>query len=140
MTHPATIELIETKRDLQNLARSLGFDALGVANIELASDEQHLKDWLAAGFHGDMHYMQAHGTKRSRPHELAPGTVRCISVRINYWPEDAQDAAVSLADHTQGYVARYALGRDYHKLMRRALAKLALAVEERIGPFGYRVC
>lgn len=140
MTPAARIELREIKKDLLNLARTLGFDAVGVANIELGADERHLTDWLAAGFHGDMHYMQAHGMKRSRPYELAPGTVRCISVRMNYWPQDAQDAHDALADQTQGYVARYALGRDYHKLMRRALANLALAVEKRIGPFGYRVC
>jgi epoxyqueuosine reductase len=140
MTPAAAIDLRETKKDLQRLALATGFDALGVANVELAADEGHLKDWLAAGYHGDMHYMQAHGPKRSRPYELAPGTVRCISVRMNYWPAEAQDANASLADQTQGYVARYALGRDYHKLMRRALAKLARAVEMRIGPFGYRVC
>jgi epoxyqueuosine reductase len=140
MTPAAAIDLRETKKDLQRLALAMGFDALGVANVELAADEGHLKDWLAAGYHGDMHYMQAHGTKRSRPYELAPGTVRCISVRMNYWPAEAQDANAALADQRLGYVARYALGRDYHKLMRRALARLARAVEMRIGPFGYRVC
>jgi epoxyqueuosine reductase len=140
MTQPTTIELQTMKKDLQALARTHGFDALGVANIELASDERHLQDWLAAGFHGDMHYMHHHGMKRSRPHELAPGTVSVISVRMNYWPEDAQDPASVLGDGMLAYVSRYALGRDYHKLMRRALAKLALAVQARIGPFGYRVC
>jgi len=134
------MELAAVKKDLQILARHLGFDALGVAAVELGSDERHLEDWLAAGFHGEMHYMQRHGTKRSRPHELAPGTVRCISVRMNYWPAEARDARSVLADGTFGYVSRYALGRDYHKLMRRALAKLALAVVARVGPFGYRVC
>jgi len=136
----ATIELAALKKDLQILARRLGFDALGVAHVELGSDERHLQDWLAAGFHGEMHYMQRHGTKRSRPHELAPGTVRCISARMNYWPAEARDAASALADRSRGYVSRYALGRDYHKLMRRSLAKLARAVAARIGPFGYRVC
>lgn len=140
LSGPATIELAAVKKALQLHARSLGFDALGVAHIELGSDERHLQDWLAAGFHGEMHYMQRHGMKRSRPYELAPGTVRCISVRMNYWPADARDAATVLADAAQGYVSRYALGRDYHRLMRRALAKLALAVSARIGPFGYRVC
>jgi epoxyqueuosine reductase len=137
---PATLELGAVKKDLQGLARELGFDAMGVAGVELGADEQHLKDWLAAGFHGEMHYMHRHGTKRSRPHELVPGTVRCISVRMNYWPAEARDATRALADGTYGYVSRYALGRDYHKLMRRALAKLARAVTARIGPFGYRVC
>ena len=137
---PAAIDLAAVKEDLQVLARRMGFDALGVAHVELGSDERHLHDWLAAGFHGEMHYMQRHGTKRSRPDELAPGTVRCISVRMNYWPAEAREATSALADGTCGYVSRYALGRDYHKLMRRALAKLARAVAARIGPFGYRVC
>jgi epoxyqueuosine reductase len=140
MTELSAIELRNVKKDLQALARAHGFDALGIANIELAGDERHLQDWLAAGHHGEMHYMHHHGSKRGRPHELAPGTVSVISVRMNYWPEDAQDPATVLADGNLAYVSRYALGRDYHKLMRRALAKLALAVQERIGPFGYRVC
>jgi len=140
MTEPAAIDLAATKNELQTLARALGFDALGVTHVELESDERHLKDWLAAGFHGDMHYMQRHGTKRSRPQELAPGTVSCISVRMNYWPEEARSARRVLDEPTLGYVSRYALGRDYHKLMRRALASLADAVAARIGPFGYRVC
>jgi epoxyqueuosine reductase len=137
---PATIELGAVKEDLQILARQMGFDAVGIADIELGPDEQHLKDWLAAGFHGEMHYMQRHGSMRSRPHELAPGTVRSISVRMNYWPAEAREATSALADGTCGYISRYALGRDYHKLMRRALAKLAEAIAARIGPFGYRVC
>ncbi|HSY08161.1 MAG TPA: tRNA epoxyqueuosine(34) reductase QueG [Steroidobacteraceae bacterium] len=137
---PTAVELADLKKDLRILARSLGFDALGVAAVELGSDERHLQNWLAAGFHGEMHYMQRHGTKRSRPQELVPGTVRCISVRMNYWPAEARDAASALADPSCGYVSRYALGRDYHKLMRRSLAKLALAVAARIGSFGYRVC
>jgi epoxyqueuosine reductase len=140
MTEPTAIDLAATKHELASLARTLGFDALGVAVLELESDERHLQDWLAAGYHGEMHYMQRHGSKRSRPHELAPGTVSCISVRMNYWPEDAAAAERVLDDPTLGYVSRYALGRDYHKLMRRALARLAAAVAARIGPFGYRVC
>lgn len=136
----AAEELAAIKQEFHALARRLGFDALGVAAIELAEDERHLEEWLAAGLHGAMHYMQRHGSKRSRPAELVPGTVRCISVRMNYWPTEARDAASVLADGSYGYVSRYALGRDYHKLMRRALAKLATGVAARIGPFGYRVC
>jgi len=139
-SEPAAIDLAAVKEELRMLARRMGFDALGVADIELGADEQHLEDWLAAGFHGEMHYMQRHGTMRSRPYELAPGTVRCISVRMNYWPAEARDAPSALADGTRGYISRYALGRDYHKLMRGALAKLARGVAARIGPFGYRVC
>jgi epoxyqueuosine reductase len=140
MTERTAVDLAAMKTELASLARTLGFDALGVALVELESDERHLQEWLAAGYHGEMHYMQRHGTKRSRPHELAPGTVSCISVRMNYWPDDAAAAEAVLGDPTLGYVSRYALGRDYHKLMRRALARLAAAVAARIGPFGYRVC
>jgi len=84
--------------------------------------------------------MERHGSKRSRPAELMPGCLRAISVRMNYWPAEAQEPWSTLADATRGYISRYALGRDYHKLMRRALARLAEALEERIGAFGYRVC
>jgi epoxyqueuosine reductase len=136
----AADELGAIKQELQILAHGLGFDALGVAAVELGEDEGHLQEWLAAGFHGEMHYMRRHGSKRSRPAELVPGTVRAISVRMNYWPAEARTAASVLADGTYAYVSRYALGRDYHKLMRRALDKLASQVAARIGTFGYRVC
>jgi epoxyqueuosine reductase len=130
----------EVKRQLAERARALGFDALGVASIELDEDEQRLISWLAAGFHGEMDYMQRHGTMRSRPQELAPGTIRVVSVRMNYWPGQAERAQSVLADPTAGYVSRYALGRDYHKIMRRSLARLAEEMAGQIGPFGYRVC
>jgi epoxyqueuosine reductase len=128
------------KRELIAEARKLGFDAVGVASVELPEDEAHLTEWLTAGFHGDMEYMARHGSKRSRPHELVPGTVRVISVRMNYWPDEAEGANAVLADAGRGYVSRYALGRDYHKVMRGALARLAENLSARVGPFGYRVC
>jgi epoxyqueuosine reductase len=87
-----------------------------------------------------MDYMQRHGSMRSRPEELAPGTVRVVSVRMNYWPSDARDARRVLEEPTTGYVSRYALGRDYHKVMRRSLARLAEDIARQIGTFGYRVC
>jgi epoxyqueuosine reductase len=80
------MDLDELKRELHTRARQLGFSELGVASIELPEDERHLMRWLEAGFHGDMEYMQRHGTMRSRPQELAPGTVRVISVRMDYCP------------------------------------------------------
>lgn len=144
MTHPvasgATLDLAAVKRELVERARALGFDAVGVAGIDLPEDERHLLDWLAAGFHGEMGYMERHGVMRSRPQELAPGTVRVVSVRMNYWPADAADAREVLADGARAYVSRYAMGRDYHKVMRRALAKLAEELRGKVGPFGYRVC
>jgi len=130
----------QLKQDILAGARSLGFDAAGISSIELPEDEQHLLAWLNAGFHGSMDYMQRHGSKRSRPAELAPGTLRVISVRMSYWPEDARDAQEILEDSSLAYLSRYALGRDYHKVMRNALARLAGDLSRRIGPFGYRVC
>jgi epoxyqueuosine reductase len=117
----------------------LGFTGVGVANIELKDDETFFLEWLRAGFQGEMHYMSRHGVKRSRPQELIPGTVSCISVRIDYWPAAAADAAEILADGTRAYVSRYALGRDYHKVLRARLQKLASRIEVAVGPFGYRV-
>jgi epoxyqueuosine reductase len=140
MTDLEIIDLQATKRTLIEGARALGFSHLGVASVEIAEDEQHLLRWLDAGYHGEMEYMQRHGSLRSRPHELVPGTVRVLSVRMDYWPSDVAAPEAVLADSTLGYVSRYALGRDYHKIMRRALVRLAEEVSERIGPFGYRVC
>ena len=140
MTGSQTIDFATLKRDLAARAAALGFDALGVAHIELPEDEQHLVRWLADGFHGEMGYMQRHGLMRSRPQRLAPGTVRVVSARMNYWPPGSRAASAVLDDPTLAYVSRYALGRDYHKVLRRALATLARELTERIGPFGYRVC
>jgi len=135
-----TIDLGEVKRKLVARAAELGFNALGVAHVDIPEDERHLIKWLAHGFHGEMGYMARHGLMRSRPPALAPGTVRVVSARMDYWPDAARAADAVLADATLGYVSRYALGRDYHKVLRRALATLAHELEQRIGPFGYRVC
>ena len=120
MTAPR-IDLEEVKRELAERAAALGFAAIGVAHIEIPEDERHLLKWLAQGFHGEMDYMERHGLVRSRPQQLAPGTVRVVSARMDYWPEVAHAANSVLADGTRGYVSRYALGRDYHKVLRRAL-------------------
>jgi epoxyqueuosine reductase len=125
---------------LQSQARQLGFDAIGVAELDLAEDERHLLRWLENGFHGHMGYMARHGVARSRPATLAPGSVRAICVRMNYFPESAADAETILADPQRAYVSRYALGRDYHKVLRAQLKALALQLLGQIGPFGYRVC
>jgi len=140
MTQVSSSDLPSLKRQFQEHARVLGFNALGVARIEIPEDEQHLLRWLDAGFHGEMHYMQRHGRIRGRPEELSPGTVRVVSARMDYWPAEAHPAEAVLADASRGYVSRYALGRDYHKILRRALADLARAMQQLIGPFGYRVC
>ena len=140
MTAQVSLDLHALKRELATRARALGFGALGVAGIEIPEDERHLLRWLAADFHGEMHYMQRHGVMRSRPQQLAPGTVRVVSARMDYWPAAARAAPSVLAEGALGYVSRYALGRDYHKVLRRGLAMLARELQQRIGPFGYRVC
>ena len=119
--------------------RELGFDAIGVSGADLAAEEVQLMNWLALGRHGEMDYMARHGTNRSRPAALVPGTLRVITARLNYWPARAEPARHVLADSHRGYVARYALGRDYHKVLRNRLAKLAARIEDDVGPFGYRL-
>ena len=133
-------DLAALKRELLCRARELGFGGLGVAEVDIPEDERHLVRWLQQGLHGEMHYMERHGSKRSRPQELVPGTVRVISARMDYWPQEAREAELALADPDTGYISRYALGRDYHKVLRKALARLAEELAARIGPFGYRVC
>ena len=125
--------------DIPHWARELGFAQAGIARLDLSRDEAHFLDWLERGFHGEMHYMQRHGTRRTRPGDLLPGTVSCISVRMDYWPAQAQDAQSVLAQPLLGYVSRYALGRDYHKLMRQRLQRLADRIQQVVGPFGHRV-
>ena len=127
------------RSELEVWARALGFAAVGVSGIDLGEDEAHLLDWLSQGCHGEMDYMQRHGTLRSRPQALVPGTVRVISVRMDYLPEGQAEAEAALADPQRAYVSRYALGRDYHKLMRTRLQKLADRIAKAVGPFGYRV-
>jgi epoxyqueuosine reductase len=135
--------------DIKAWGAELGFARLGIANIDLSGDEAHFRDWLQHGFNGEMEYLSRHGSKRYRPAELLPGTVSCISVRMDYWPNDAADAESVLAaepgsgrvgrgDGSLGYISRYALGRDYHKLMRQRLQKLCDRIAEAVGPFGYR--
>jgi len=117
--------------------RELGFD-VGVSGVDLGRAETGLLDWLAQGCHGDMDYMAAHGVQRARPAELVPGTVRVICARMNYWPE-ARDAEETLKAPESAYISRYALGRDYHKVLRNRLQKLADRIGEAVGDFAYRV-
>ncbi|MCW0466402.1 tRNA epoxyqueuosine(34) reductase QueG [Xanthomonas sacchari] len=124
---------------IRALARTLGFQRCGIAGIELQQDEAHLRDWLEQGLYGTMHWMAQHGDKRSRPAELIPGTLRVISVGLDYGRNDDDSAWDTLRDGERAYVARYALGRDYHKLMRNRLQKLAERIQDEIGPFGHRV-
>ena len=124
---------------IRALASAAGFQRFGISGIELGEDEAHLRSWLAEGLYGDMAWMARHGSKRSRPQELVPGTLRVVSVGLDYGPDSHDDAWTTLADGERAYVARYALGRDYHKLMRNRLQRLADRIAERIGRFGHRV-
>jgi epoxyqueuosine reductase len=124
---------------IKTWGRELGFQHVGIADIDLHEPETRLLDWLAAGFHGEMAYMARHGVKRSRPAELVPGTVRAIAARMDYGPPDAAEPWSVLNRPELGYVSRYALGRDYHKVLRQRLQRLAERIAAAIGPFGYRV-
>jgi epoxyqueuosine reductase len=125
--------------DIRARAQALGFQGMGISDVELGEDEARLQRWLALGRHGEMVWMQRHGTRRSRPADLVPGTIRVICVRMDYWPPATTEPWSVLADGTRGYVSRYALGRDYHKLLRRRLQQLADHLTARIGEFGHRV-
>ncbi|WP_203321656.1 tRNA epoxyqueuosine(34) reductase QueG [Pseudoxanthomonas beigongshangi] len=124
---------------VRGLAREFGFQRCGIAGVELGEDEAHLRDWLAQGLYGSMDWMARHGDLRSRPQELLPGTLRVISVGLDYGRNDSDDAWRTLADGERAYVARYALGRDYHKLMRNRLQRLAERLQQEVGAFGHRV-
>jgi len=135
---PAAPNLKHLRAQIDDWSRALGFQHCGVSNARLDQDEAHLQRWLDQGRHGTMDYMQRHGSKRSRPHELLPGTISVISVRIDYLPAASDRSQRVLDDPQLGYVSRYALGRDYHKLMRTRLQHLANQIAGVIGPFGYR--
>ena len=129
---------------LRGWARELGFSQIGVADVDLHGAEPGLLAWLAAGFHGGMGYMAAHGLKRARPAELVPGTVRVISARMDYLPRDAGPSwmaaeAAALRDPQRAVVSVYARGRDYHKVLRSRLQRLAERLAAEVGPFGHRV-
>jgi epoxyqueuosine reductase len=128
---------------IQTWARELGFSQIGVAGVDLSSAEPGLSAWLAAGFHGEMHYMATHGLKRARPAELIPGTVSVITARMDYLPsatpDDWQTVELSrLARPTQAVVSSYARGRDYHKVMRSRLQKLGEKIASHVQPLGHR--
>ncbi|SFN13557.1 epoxyqueuosine reductase [Formivibrio citricus] len=132
-------ELDQLALQIKTWARELGFARAAIGGVDLGHAEASLQDWLAAGFHGEMDYMARHGLKRARPTELVPETRSLISVFMPYRVKDAADAKAILADGERAYISRYALGRDYHKVLRNRLQTLADRLAARIGPFGYRV-
>jgi len=131
-------DYIELAARIKRWGSELGFAQVGIATTELGDDETNLLNWLTQGRHGEMEYMARHGTKRSRPADLHTGTVRVISARLDYDPPGARNGWEVIEDPELGFVSRYALGRDYHKLMRARLQKLADRIASEIGPFGYR--
>ena len=132
-------EMAALKAEVIDWCGELGFQQAGISDVDLAEAEDRLSEWLGKRFQGTMDYMRRHGTKRSRPNRLVPGTVRVISVRMDYLPKEQDEPTQLLDDDSRAYISRYALGRDYHKVLRGRLRALARRIEERIGPFGYRV-
>jgi len=132
------IDYAQLARHIKQWGRALGFGAVGICDTDLTEAERHLHAWLAKGYHGTMDYMQRHGSKRTRPAELVPGTLRIISVRLDYRPSEPDPGSV-LRDPAAAFISRYALGRDYHKVLRARLKKLAQCIAAEIGDFGYRV-
>ena len=137
-TQTVPIDYAALAHDIKSWSRALGFQQVGIADTGLGEHETRLLNWLGAGHHGEMHYMEKHGTLRTRPAELVPGTLRVISVRMDYLSGSAAPADTVLHNPELGMIARYALGRDYHKVVRSRLQKLADQISARIGPFGYR--
>ena len=133
----ADIDFIALSEQIKLWGRELGFQQVGITDIDLSEAEPHLKNWLAKQYHGDMHYMEKHGSLRSHPEELLPGTIKVLSARMDYLPGDTQQLKV-LQNSEQAYISRYALGRDYHKLIRRRLQQLAEKIQAHTGQFGYR--
>ncbi len=124
--------------NVRSHAHELGFRSVGITDTDLSAIEPELAQWLAEGRHGEMEWMARHGSKRTRPAELEPGTVRVISVAMDYWPADSAPAKRVLQAPHKGYVSRYALGRDYHKVMRNRLQRLAERIRADAGAFGAR--
>ena len=132
-----TAQLAKLAAKIKHWGHDLGFQQVGITDTDLTQAETYLLDWLSNGHQGEMEWMARHGNLRSRPAELVPGTVRVISVRMDYLP-NASPAEDVLANSQLAYVSRYALGRDYHKIMRRRLQTLAERIATVSGPFGYR--
>lgn len=133
-----TIKKNKIINDIKNWGIQLGFQQVGISDATLSQAEQHLDSWLSNNFNGELFYMEKHGLKRSRPSLLHPNTKSIISVRMDYLPQHHAEIKKNLDSPTAAYISRYALGRDYHKLMRQRLQKLADKIQAEIGNFGYR--
>ncbi len=123
---------------IKDWGAELGFQQIGITDTDLAKDEKYLLKWLDQAMHGEMDYMKRHGNKRTHPAELIPGTIRIISTRMDYMPDGGEDLETILNNPQQAYISRYATGRDYHKIIRSRLQKLAEKISKVTGEFGYR--
>jgi epoxyqueuosine reductase len=132
-----TLDYTQLAADIKQWGHELGFQQIGITDTQLEPYAERLQAWLNQQFHGEMHYMSAHGSKRTHPEELVPNTLRIISARIDYLPPQANIPQV-LQNPQLGYISRYALGRDYHKLIRKRLSTLAKKISVQTGPFGFR--
>ncbi|TEW52306.1 tRNA epoxyqueuosine(34) reductase QueG [Psychromonas algicola] len=133
----STDDLAKLAQDIKDWGKDLGFQKVGITDINLADQEANLQKWLDNDYHGEMDYMAKHGMKRARPDELLPGTVRVISARMDYLPEEAQFAS-NLESKDLAYISRYALGRDYHKVLRKKLKQLGDKIHSEISELGFR--
>jgi epoxyqueuosine reductase len=134
---PVTIDFVALTAQIKRWGRELGFQQVGIADVNVDEHAGHLRQWLDQHYHGEMGYMEKHASLRADPTQLVPGTLRVISVRMDYLPAETQTIDI-LNNPQQAYLSRYALGRDYHKLIRRRLQQLAERIESDVGSFGYR--
>ena len=137
--NPQKINYGELAAQIRRWAYELGFQAAGISDIDLTAAENGLLEWLSLGLHGELNYMANHGAKRSRPAELLPGTLRVISLRMNYFPPRSRDSWQVLAEGERAFISRYALGRDYHKVLRNRLVNLADKIRNQVAEFNGRV-
>lgn len=138
VSSPPRIDYAALARSIKSWGAELGFQQVGISDCDLSAAEPGLLEWLARGWHGGMDYMARHGVRRSRPAELVPGTLRVITARMDYLPAEPGRPQAVLGDPALAYVARYALGRDYHKVLRRRLQQLADRIAAEAGAFNYR--
>lgn len=131
------LDLNQLAQQIKQWGTELGFQQVGITDTDLSASEPKLQAWLDKQYHGEMEWMARHGMMRARPHELQPGTLRVISVRMNYLPANAAFAS-TLKNPDLGYISRYALGRDYHKLLRNRLKKLGEMIQEQCVSLNFR--
>lgn len=140
----STKNLSQLSSDIKQWGLALGFNQIGITDTHLQTAEIAHQAWVEKGFHGEMDYMAKHGSKRTRPAELVPNTVRIISARLDYLPPNAADSKSVIKDHSKAFISRYAMGRDYHKVMRNKLQKLCEKIQTelhgyQLANFEYRV-